>query len=253
MENDNEYKVNFLSLVLCKIDFNAVLEDSSKKYLELTELLSKKFPIKEMQNAQENAVTVNGTRKPRVSQRFFTKVSFTNIERTQVITIVDRSIIVEFKKYDSYTTFKDVVSELTDSLNKLYPDTIAQRIGLRYVNEIRIGSGKWDNWKNIINKSLIINPNLNAGTADTARAMSAIEYLDTTDDYMLKFQYGMPNQDYPAPIRNRLFVLDYDCFTQAPKNVSDIDCTIDKFHDYIENLFKQSIGAELDNVMRNEG
>lgn len=66
---------------------------------------------------------------------------------------------------------------------------------------------------------------------------------------IMQFQYGMYNTDFPAPIKNKLYILDIDAYTQGLLTFDDIQSRLDKFHDAIEDLFEKVITNELRKVM----
>ena len=55
----------------------------------------------------------------------------------------------------------------------------------------------------------------------------------------------MPNPDYPAPIKQKLFVLDYDAYCNLLLSYSDIEQYITQFHDKIKLSFEQVISDAL--------
>lgn len=55
----------------------------------------------------------------------------------------------------------------------------------------------------------------------------------------------MHNPDFPAPIRKKIFVLDYDAYCEGLQDMEDIKKNIDVFHDKIENLFEENITKKL--------
>jgi uncharacterized protein (TIGR04255 family) len=66
---------------------------------------------------------------------------------------------------------------------------------------------------------------------------------------ILTFKYGMHNPDFPAPIRKKIFVLDYDAYYQGLQEMSDILRNTAEFHDRIEKLFESSISPKLRAIM----
>ncbi|TDE50106.1 TIGR04255 family protein [Flavobacterium sp. GT3P67] len=65
------------------------------------------------------------------------------------------------------------------------------------------------------------------------------------DEIMLKFQYGMNNPDYPAVIKKKSFILDFDAsFTGILKH-HEIDTYIMKQHSEIQKQFEFSITEKL--------
>jgi len=69
-------------------------------------------------------------------------------------------------------------------------------------------------------------------------------------DYDIQFQYGQFNRNYPNPISEREYVLDYTCRCFESKNFNEIIDTVDHMHKIIYNLFEKCIGEGLRGEMR---
>lgn len=69
----------------------------------------------------------------------------------------------------------------------------------------------------------------------------------------IRFRYGMHNPDYPAPIRKKLFILDYDAFLEGLQNEADMISNIDKFNNEIESMFEKCIKDGLREIMDRDG
>jgi len=61
----------------------------------------------------------------------------------------------------------------------------------------------------------------------------------------LRFQFGMPNADYPAPIRRPLYVLDVDASVSQAHDFSEVVGHMDSAHDRIQAIFERSITGDL--------
>jgi uncharacterized protein (TIGR04255 family) len=71
----------------------------------------------------------------------------------------------------------------------------------------------------------------------------------TFETFNLRYQLGMHNPDYPARIRQKIFLLDLDAYTQTTVDLRDIRRVLDTFHSAIQCYFEQSITNALRNVM----
>ena len=60
----------------------------------------------------------------------------------------------------------------------------------------------------------------------------------------------MNNPDYPAIIKKKIFILDYDAFSSSFIPVNEIKDAFSTFNDTIYNLFEQSIKDDLREKMR---
>ncbi len=69
------------------------------------------------------------------------------------------------------------------------------------------------------------------------------------DNFKLRFQYGMWNSDFPATIRKKVFILDYDAYDESLWSKDEIIKFLPIFHDKIEQLFEMSIKQALRDKM----
>lgn len=65
------------------------------------------------------------------------------------------------------------------------------------------------------------------------------------DDFNLRFQFGMHNPDYPAAIRQKIFILDFDAYFQGAFENNQMPAMLDNFHNAIQTLFERSITDNL--------
>ena len=78
-----------------------------------------------------------------------------------------------------------------------------------------------------------------------ARTIGIISY--NFNDFVMKFQYGMYNSEFPNTISKREFVLDYDCSTKESRDMIETLDLFDKMHELVEEKFYNSIDIELKN------
>jgi len=55
----------------------------------------------------------------------------------------------------------------------------------------------------------------------------------------------MHNPDYPAPIKQKIFVLDLDAFKEGTLSFEEVNDIIPKLHQNIESLFEKAITPSL--------
>jgi uncharacterized protein (TIGR04255 family) len=82
--------------------------------------------------------------------------------------------------------------------------------------------------------------------AEPSRIFHNFEVVFSDLGFNMRFQFGLHNPDYPAPIRQRMFVLDFDAYCQGMIEPSDIPTVLDKYHAEIQRLFERSITTKLD-------
>ena len=69
------------------------------------------------------------------------------------------------------------------------------------------------------------------------------------DDASLRFQFGLFNPDYPAPIRQRVFTLDYDMYSNLIMEQRELLPKLDEFHEKLSSAFESIITDQLRELM----
>jgi uncharacterized protein (TIGR04255 family) len=60
----------------------------------------------------------------------------------------------------------------------------------------------------------------------------------------------MHNPDYPAPIKKKTFILDYDAYTSGILGKDELDIYISQFHLAIQKLFEGSITEKFRTIYK---
>jgi uncharacterized protein (TIGR04255 family) len=126
-----------------------------------------------------------------------------------------------------------------DAISKIYGEIEIKRTGLRYINDIVLPEGNTFDWTAFINRSLISCLDFVPEKENLSRAMGIIEL--NRENHKVLFQFGMYNPDYPNSIAQKVFVLDYDCYTTEELKTSDIIGMVDTLQKDEEELFERSI------------
>ena len=119
-----------------------------------------------------------------------------------------------------------------------------ERLGLRYIDEIALDEPKPMAWGKYLIPELLASFSLADKLDTVSRAFHVVEF-SYPDETKMRFQYGMPNPDYPAPIKQKLFVLDYDTYCQFVIPTEDIPELLDRFHMRAHSAFEQVITDSL--------
>jgi uncharacterized protein (TIGR04255 family) len=153
--------------------------------------------------------------------------------------------IAERSEDKSFNYFKKYIELICKAL-PTYNVKQARYVGLRYINKIIREKGNPFQWKNLINPDLLSTNLLNKYENKT-RFMNEFEFKK--DDFDIIFKFGLFNSEYPNPIARKEFVLDYDCNTDEPQSLLDINDISEKMNLVIYYLFEESIEKELRDIM----
>jgi len=240
-----KYNKTFLTEVITRIDFLGQIEDMRESLpRKIANLISKSFPILEPQKvvAQQLQLTPDGViSKEGPSQQNLWK--FFGAHREKYLTFSSDAILASYKKYDSFEDFLSGILPLVEYLSKEYLDLQARRVGLRYINNLKPkGRGPFS-WSKFINEHMLCILDVLEPKKAITRAFHNLEF--NYGDFRLRFQYGIHNSDYPAPVRQRVFVMDLDAFSETPESMSNVPRLLSEYHDAIQYAFEQSITDDL--------
>jgi uncharacterized protein (TIGR04255 family) len=242
------YQKAFLNEVIARLDFVAPLEGFENSFpSKLANVISTHFPISEPTEtiAQELQLTADALhhRETRFKQwNFFGK------EREKQVTIAAPFLYVSYKRYTTYEDMKANFSAVIDAMKKVSPDAKVGRFGLRYINNIEISDlSTPTSWDEYISKPLLETIPFFKTPSQLTRlfhiAELKIEELD------VRFQFGMPNPDFPAIMKRPLFVLDFDAYVQTAHELNESIQHMEKAHTAIQSLFEDSITDKLRSKM----
>jgi uncharacterized protein (TIGR04255 family) len=149
-----------------------------------------------------------------------------------------------------YESFDAFLTEFTLLLNQLY-DVFGEfpldRIGLRYVNEIRL-PGKALEWSGVIREELV-NAVMAPAVPGGRLLRSMHQLVELHGDDQVLFNYGIFNPDFPAPAAQRFFILDIDCSRTGVVQRNEAIACIKVLNNHSTVAFESSIGDELRKIM----
>ncbi len=179
----------------------------------------------------------------------FTEFQFHGIERTKTFTIGRQAVHAQYKIYHTYELVKAEFVRILDRVAEVFEGVPSSRVGLRYVNTIELAEQNPTDWSAYIAPQLLSLFEF-PPEADRPALSRVFHNLELSlDAFNLVYRLGMPNPDYPARIRQKVFVLDLDAYTQSLVNIRDVAHLLDDFHGAIQHYFEQSITDNLRRVM----
>lgn len=189
---------------------------------------------------------VSSPKKVKSTEIKSTEWFFHSNDRLKTLTITRNAFHIKYDSYTSYeilrTDFITVLSLINEIYNLQY-----KRLGLRYVNSIELNERKPLVWGKYINKNLLDSFSFSDEKNSLNRIFNMMEF--NFDFYNLRFQYGMPNPDYPAIIKKKFFTLDFDAYIDGLIEYDEVAKNIDLFHEKIQDMFERSITDRLREAM----
>ena len=227
--------VNYIKEVIIKIDLPETFEFSETKMpKEIEKEVLKRFPIPEPKTIQGKELQFSG--KEFIQKDLEKKEwHFFDSNREKELVFAESAFFISYKKYEEFKKLREDWSSVINAIFDKYPEIQVNRIGLRYVNHIQLDKDK-NKWKDVINEKLLHNFQL--GLDNISRGFSIINLNEKGTK--TNFQYGIHNPDFPSPIKNNLFILDFDVFYEGILTKKDILENTDAFHDKVKSLFSLS-------------
>jgi len=243
----NKYKKNYLAKVAFRLDFteNCIIDSLDNYY----DVIKDRFPIKEEKEGMTGLLQLNfKSGDVKNESEKMTSWLFSNDEKTKRIEVNSKFLYLEYDKYtDKKELFEDI-KNVVQVFIKQHEVKHFNRIGLRFINEIKLSENEQLDWTNYINDNLISNITfVKENNKKLARALGLLVFKEEMGN--VNFNYGMWNSEYPNEINRKEFILDYDCFSRLGITDEEIYDLAEHFHGYIEDLFEVSIKEKFRNLL----
>lgn len=251
---NQQYKKNFLSQVIARVDFSTPLPGVADSLPgDVAKLALAHFPISEPRKRVGGSIKFDPQGNTSTEKlATITLWQYHGKERTKSLLIAQDFMFVVYNRYENLGALKTDFLPILKALFKRFPeDMVVNRFGLRYINNIPRNESDPTQWNKYLDPAICAlfevkgNP---GGKTQICRALNNIEW--NNGQFNLKFRYGMHNPDYPAPLRSKDFILDFDAYSQGRQDESEITTNLDRFYVDIKNLFEASITEELRQEMR---
>ena len=193
------------------------------------------LPVLEPQTQEQLEVTLGAPVPISVQRR--TILRFSSRDRTTALIVKQDALAVETTEYSGWSqSFRPLVEQATRALRDANPPDGVRRIGLRYIDEIRVpGVGEESgDWKGYINDHLLAaaNPELIPSGMQAQQWQGIVQYR-TSPSSALTVRYGPQHghavdpggatrrQSPPPP--GHFFLLDSDSFWSDDEEVPEYD------------------------------
>lgn len=165
-------------------------------------------------------------------------------ERDRRILLGNAALVVSVTAYTRWPDLKSDFIRALDALAAHFPKAQVTRLGVRYINFVSIKEPNPFDWEGWIDARLTSALTFPVDPKRTTRSMHVLE-LEYPEDVRLKYQFGVPNPDYPAPVKQKHFVMDMDASASRILDTGEVKGLLEPMHDSIKALFEASIGDNL--------
>ena len=250
-----------LAWAACEIRFPLVPSlTSDESFGSLTEAFFDTFPIPRL----SVMVPPTGALDTHGAERQF---RFLDKSHTMSVSLTRSSLLVETTDYKEWDSFKSVVTGSMEVVARLARIVGVERVGLRYIDEIRVSdiredALKWKGWisEDVLGhlqpipgyapKSSLAEVHLAKGSSGLTVRYAALTGRGVVSDEPLKRRH--PAQEGP------FFVIDTDSFCDTPGEemlscaADDLAHILDELHDPMGTVFQRAITDRLRKQFREE-
>lgn len=268
--NDEIYPNAPIVLMVAEIKHTEHGPLDEKQSRAISEAVKDTLPIREEgveQNITFTGIT-DGTQPPvQVTQ---TKVlRWSGRDRRTVLSVKPDAISVETTQYHRYVDIRQLLKLAVTALDDATSLDGVTRIGLRYIDEIRVpsedesGLPEWNEW---VDESLLGPHGIELGHGLSPAVNEGTLVFAGNDDTRLVLRYGAqdayvvgstPQLRRPLPSPGPLFKLDIDSYWQpgdVPEfNPDRILATADRLHEPVRSMFEGLITDKLRNEVLRRG
>ncbi|MCK4377672.1 MAG: TIGR04255 family protein [Actinomycetia bacterium] len=238
------YKNNYLSKVIIRIDFLSPIKKIENELPpQISKIIKFNYPVAEPKKvvAEQKTISKDGKIKVFIDEK--TEWHFYGKEREKELVIIPTAIFVNYLKYTSYEELKREFQEVLNKYFELFNEAQVSRLGLRYINDISLNENNPLDWGTYLKKDISCLSNFIQEKQSLSRVFSTIEM--NYGDFNLRFQFGLFNSDFPAPIKKKSYLLDFDAYYQGLQDQNQVMPNLDKYHTKIQELFEFSITDKL--------
>jgi uncharacterized protein (TIGR04255 family) len=237
-----------LIYVVAQVRFSAVV--AIEKFIpEIQEQLRHKgFPRFVKGQGVEISIQVDGPPKFNPVERF----EFQNKDQSLGIVLQSNSVAVHTNCYLNYETFEEHTKTALMCVHRVISIGLSERIGLRYVNLVRRGSG--EKWTDYVHRGLL---GLDPDSVGVERWTSRSEYVGATAVGQLAIRCSQSEQPFPPDLLNTsltypnplsdegetVTTLDFDHFVERTSDfkVAATMSTLEQLHESLDKVFTTAV------------
>lgn len=246
-----QYAKNFITQVILRADF---ARDSFPLVQPDERIVSTLdgFPLRSSAGRTKSEVRVRKTPQGQSKDTRtinFTEHNFQTEDKLRRVAVCSEYIFYETRVYEGFDAARDTFLDVLDAAAEQFPGMKLQRLGMRYINEIKLpeadagpGLGA-DFWEKYINPSLLGGLRFAANDGALARHMCTTELNYGTDRATVK--YGIFNSEYPKPNRRREFILDVDTYCVTEMRPDAVAMKLEDYHNAARSVFETAITDAL--------
>jgi uncharacterized protein (TIGR04255 family) len=252
-----------VALVVAEIKFpgeiGAAVPPSMRR--ALSDVLGEDWVIEQLQQSPSIAFNVGGPQAIATGLSPAAILRFATRDRTTAVALTGGSATVETTQYQNWPQFRSILEKTVQAVEKLLRPAGTVRIGVRYVNEVRVGDRDGADWDGWLSPALL--PPATQTLADAGWVplnWAGVAQYRIGPEHYLVLRYGPQTGDFivnpdgplrrpgPRP-RGPFFLLDFDAYWEPPAipawDGTGVLETCDQLHEPVQVLFDQMVTDRL--------
>ena len=183
---------------------------------------------------------------------------FTNRERTTAVTFSPQVILLETTKHETFSALNELLAVAVGARREVAPVDGLERLGIRYIDEIRVPDPEPIDWSKWVSGSLLGLADVAVGLGLTLTDHQGLDRFQISENQSLTVAYG-PRRGHAvadAPLVRTLppagpfFLLDVDSSWTATGTVPEFDpsrisALCEELHEPVNALFEALITEHL--------
>jgi uncharacterized protein (TIGR04255 family) len=239
-----------LIYVVAQVRFSAVV--AIEKYVpEIQEQLRHKgFPRFLKAQVQEMALQIDAAPKFSTSDRF----EFQDKDASIGIVLQSNSVAVHTNRYLNYESFEEHIKTALMAVNRVVGISLSERIGLRYVNLIRLKSN--EAWREYLHEGLL---GLDSASAGVENWLSNSQFIGKTEVGQLAVRCSRSSQPFPLDLLTNTLAyslelpkdeivttLDFDHYIEQITDfkVAKAISTLEQLHESLDQVFMAAVTSD---------
>jgi uncharacterized protein (TIGR04255 family) len=250
-----------LALVVAQVQFPAILSIQADQALlaRFQDRIRNKYPYLFLGQQFGFNIGPQGVEQPQqASSRLY---QFADAEREWMVTLTANSIALETRDYTDYEDFSERLLRILASAQDVYKIPNRQRLGLRYVNEIRHpNANSPEDWTSLINPQLLgilANRDLSPLIASSFQETSI-----RLDNGRLTLRHGhfaqgttvAPSPGEPPKDGGPFYLLDLDAYDEEVTDLDahTLDGLLESYNNTMFQLLRWGVQEELFKYLKDD-
>lgn len=246
-----------VALVAVEARHTAAPDFTPEQEAKLKALVSSEFPLSQPVPTVSFSLGLVGAAAPQtVSQ----PPRFTSRDRTAAVTFGPQAVVLETTQHEYFGRLSQLVSLVAQARQDASPVDGLERLGIRYIDEIRVPSSTGDiDWSQWVEPSLLGPAAVAARLGLRLAEHQALASFELAQDRALNIRYGPrighavlsgPLVRSPMPPPAPFFLLDIDSFWTATEGIPEFDprqilTLCNELHEPVSALFESLITERL--------